>query len=352
MIYCSCTCYFQPPVDLLQPYHNGMVKLGTDLEWEDFLQARLIESDDQIFKLHTQNSSSFASESKDHDSREHVVTTEWWKANDDFKIIHSASFENKPFVWEIRVSYWYLTRQYKGLGLNSINVDDILPKQLEREEYVGMLPTESRFQSIELEAKHAFLADISRGCTYVKLDYSHPIKLMQQSLENEIRRQSDQQIDDALFGLLHLRRGDAIGICDTSLEKVKSYLHCSLGGIEGIQNTTLVMTSEEKDVGYRKSILGLVDEFPNLAILDGDDMAKTIVDDAAKLGRIGKSMVNGFVVFAVEGTLRDPNSKLVRFRLVRRRSRCLDCSPAVYQAFDPSRAYRFEGNQLRMTPIE
>jgi len=339
-------------VDLLQPYHNNNTKLGTDLVWEDFLQAHLIENDDRIFKLHTQNSSSFESESKDHGG-EHVVTAEWWKVNDDFERIHSASFENEPFVWEIRVSYWYIVVQRKGGGLNNMGniIDDILPKQLDREKYVDMLPTESKFPSIELEAGRALMADISRGCTYVRLDYSPAIKRMQQSLENEIRRQSDQR-GDALVGLLHLRRGDTVAICDTSLEKIRSYLHCSLDGSEGFRNIMLVMTSEENDVSYRKSILGLVDEFRHLTILDGDGMTQRIVDNAARLGHIGKSMVNAVVVFAVEGTLRDPSSRLAGFRLARRRQRCPDCDPAVYQALDPSKTFRFRGNQLYMTPIE
>lgn len=308
-----------------------------------------------MFKLNTQNSSSFASEWEDH-SGVHVISTDWRRVIEDFKRIHLASFQNETFVWEIRVNYWYMVSQRNPGSLYHIGniIDAILPEQMNRDEYTNMLPTESKFPSIQMKPERAFLTAISRGCTYVKLDYSPGIKLMQQSLEREIRRQSEQRNDDALVGLLHLRRGDTTHICDTSVEKVKSYLQCSLGGSEGIRNLTLVMTSEEKDVRYRKSILGLVDEFPHLhlAILDGDEMAQRIVDDAARLGHVSKSMVNGFVVFATEGALRNPDSELVRFRLVRRREhRCPDCDPGVYRAINPSMKYRFDGNQLHMEPI-
>eukprot|EP00581_Thalassiosira_minuscula_P004756 CAMPEP_0183736344 /NCGR_PEP_ID=MMETSP0737-20130205/49041_1 /TAXON_ID=385413 /ORGANISM="Thalassiosira miniscula, Strain CCMP1093" /LENGTH=410 /DNA_ID=CAMNT_0025970313 /DNA_START=273 /DNA_END=1505 /DNA_ORIENTATION=+ len=348
--------YLKPPSDLLQPYHNANERLGGALKWSDFLQATHIgQSKSPMYELHTQASSSFESESTNH-SGLHIITTEWWKGNEDFKKIHNASFMNNTFLWEIRLSWWDMVAKYKGVGLNNLGniIDDIIPKQqsFSKEEYISMLPTESKFPSLVIQAGEAFLADVSYGCTYIKLDYSSTIKLMQRHLEDEIRRQYTHQDDyNNLLGLLHLRRGDTTQICDTSLEKVRSYLNCSLGRVEVHGDVTLVMTSDEKDVNYRNDIMGLVGEFGHLTIIDGDNITQGIIDDALKIGHIRKSMVNGFVEFAVEGALRSPESELVDFRLTRRRGHCPQCDPAVYQALDPTTTYRFRGDQLHMTPV-
>ena len=341
----------QPPSDLLQPYHNNNTRLDDDLLWSDLLQAtRLYEHNIPPFVLHTQTYSSFQDKSKSHHGLR-IVSTEWWKANEDFKQIHNASFQNETFLWEIHISWWYMIAKQGG-GLNNLGniINDIIPKEIEREDYIDMLPTESKFPSIDLSPSWAFLADISHGCTYVKIEYSSPIKLMQLSLESEVRKRAQHQNndDDALIGLLHLRRGDTTQICDTSIEKVRSYLKCSIGGNEGLRSMMLVITSEEKDISYRNSILSLADEFIQLTLIDGDNITERIVDEAVATGQIPKSMANGFVVFAVESTLRTAESELIDFRLTRRRSNCPDCDPAIYQALDPKTKYSFEGGQLHV----
>ena len=91
----------QPPVDLLQKYHNANQRLSDDLAWSDFLQAtRIGDGNHTTNHMYTQTSSSFQSALKNNDGL-HIVTKDWWKANDDFKLIHNASFHNETFVWEI-----------------------------------------------------------------------------------------------------------------------------------------------------------------------------------------------------------------------------------------------------------
>ena len=346
----------QPPVDLLQKYHNANQRLSDDLAWSDFLQAtRIGDGNHTTNHMYTQTSSSFQSELKNNDGL-HIVTKDWWKANDDFKLIHNGSFHNETFVWEIRASWWYVTAKRKGvLGLNNLPliIDDILPRHyqnLTKDKYIDMLPTETKFPSIDLSPEHPFLAGISRGCAYVKLEYSPTIQLMQKKLESEIRRQSATHHTNALIGLLHLRRGDTTEICDTSLDKVRKYLKCSLGGSEGIHNVTLVMISDDRDDSYRNSIIRLADEFTDLTILDGDNITYGIIDDLTRSGHVSKSMYNVFIAFAVEATLRKSVSEVVDFRLARRRSKCPDCDPAVYQTLDPGSTYTFIGEALQMTP--
>ena len=42
------------------------------------------------------------------------------------------------------------------------------------------------------------------------------------------------------FGIFHIRRGDAIGECDTTLNKISSYLACSLDNLEVYGKTSLL----------------------------------------------------------------------------------------------------------------
>jgi hypothetical protein len=63
-------------------------------------------------------------------------------------------------------------------------------------------------------------------------------------------QQSSEQVN---FGLLHLRRGDAIDECDTSVDRMQEYFACSLNRTETLgRNITMLLTTDEEDVGYRK----------------------------------------------------------------------------------------------------
>ena len=322
------------------------------MAWSDLLQAtRLDENNNPV--LHTRTYSSFQDEYKSFRGLR-IVSTNWKNTKriiEDYKQIHKASFQNETFLWEIQINYWWMIRKQGGNLNNLGNIVNDFIQETEREDYIDMLPTESKFPSIDLSPSDVFLSGISHGCTYVKIDYSSPIKLMQRSLDYEVRKHAGMinYDDDALIGLLHLRRGDTIHVCDTSIEKVRSYLKCSIGGSQGIRSVMLVMTSDEKDINYRNSILRLADEFIQLTVIDGDYITKRIIDEAGATGMIHNSMANGFVAFAVESTLRNAQSGLIDFRLSRRRSNCPDCDPAIYRAIDPQTKYRFEGGILHMS---
>lgn len=319
------------------------------MSWSDLLQATRFDGNNNV--LHTRTLLSFHEEYESFRGLR-IVTTNWKNTKriiEDFQKIHKASFQNETFLWEIQINYWWMIRKQGGNLNNLGNIVNDFIQETEREDYIDMLPTESKFPSIDLSPSDVFLAGISRGCTYVKIEYSSPIKLLMQSLEREVRKHAGMINDDALIGLLHLRRGDTTHVCDTSIEKVRSYLKCSIGGSEGIRSVMLVMTSDEKDINYRNSILRLADEFIQLSVIDGDNITERIIDEAVATGMIHKSLANGFVAFAVESTLRNAQSGLIDFRLSRRRSNCPDCDPAIYRAIDPQTKYRFEGGILHMS---
>lgn len=329
----------KPPSELLQPYHNTHTaegKLSSKLEWSDFWNATNIE--DNTPALHSTRRE-FGKDlwedqppcyinkklrdgciAFDHMERTskyqnwlHIVTeySKRWSFLDDFMQVYNASWDEGSggFLWEIRISYWYLPFQQDENLLREISPptrkDGI---QFNRQQYLDMLPV----------AK-----DPTKGCIYANHEYSSSIKLMQKSLQTQVIRLA---LSDASIGLLHLRRGDTLTVCDTTIDKVKEYLYCSLGGMKGQKaNVTLVMISDERDSTYRNEVMGLISEFSHMTMLDGDAIVESIVAEAANTGLIVKEMVNNYVTFAIEAILRDTSFGLAEFLLVRRRKTCRDC---------------------------
>ena len=85
-----------------------------------------------------------------------------------------------------------------------------------------------------------------------------------------------------------MRRGDSIDTCNTSVDRIKEYLACSLNGTESLgRNITLLMMTDEDDVEYRQDIMGLLDDFTHVSILDADDIVAKIVRESVRNGNSG-----------------------------------------------------------------
>lgn len=89
-----------------------------------------------------------------------------------------------------------------------------------------------------------------RGCIYTTDDVDPTmVKLMKKELENRIQSLA---LDQSYYGHLHIRRGDSINDCDTSLPRMKDFLYCSFNNTNDLgRNITLLMTSDEDDKEYR-----------------------------------------------------------------------------------------------------
>ena len=83
------------------------------------------------------------------------------------------------------------------------------------------------------------------------------------------------------FGMLHIRRGDATGECDTSLGKMRAYLSCSLEKIEMYGNITILFTSDEDDLCYRTAIKDMVEAL-GLHFVDLDSYIRAVVSKYAE----------------------------------------------------------------------
>merc|ERR1719197_1058484 len=81
---------------------------------------------------------------------------------------------------------------------------------------------------------------------------------------------------------LHVRRGDAMVACDTSVPKVVEYVTCSVeaGGWSGRQDQPLVIFTDERDPQYKNALLnGITNAFGGRRrVLFGDP----VIEDIAK----------------------------------------------------------------------
>jgi hypothetical protein len=98
---------------------------------------------------------------------------------------------------------------------------------------------------------------------------------------------------------------------------------------------TIVLTTDETSSLYRKDVMGLINEYDHVSILDGDTIAMKLVADAINKRIIPKYLRGNFYTFEVENILRDWGSKFIDFHLIRRRTTCNECIN-LYQKFRAS----------------
>jgi len=265
----------------------------------------------------------------------HIVSTDG-KTKEDFRTVQNFSFRQEidtiekhkhtkkdptttaGFIWEIHKK-WYqsdLWEQKLPELLRSI-------KQglKEGHHHNDMMPYLFQYYKFHPEIRESK----RQGCRYTNTDTvpSH-IKTMQKRLVRRIIRNS---VDNTKHGILHVRRKDTIHECDTSVDRMREFLACSLNGTDSLgSNLTILLTSDEEDVEYRHEIIELADRYRHVSILDADELVKNIVHEAVKNGVIDKGLDNNYYIFEVEQVLRGWENDFVKFHLVRRRSnKCKDC---------------------------
>jgi hypothetical protein len=161
-----------------------------------------------------------------------------------------------------------------------------------------------------------------------------------------------------LIGFLHIRRGDTMDECDTSIDKLKSYLSCSLSNMtfaessSGVQDSEtnsehqqlelpvkLLVGTNEENLSYMQTLEKMIDElhlhtmYRNKKVhlkLQAGDMERLIWDhlqSQVDIGRLSSAYLNNLHVFQI---LEHIMNHLVDFKLVQRRFRyCNDCDPVV-----------------------
>jgi hypothetical protein len=320
-----------PPKEHLSPDHNYGKPISEDIEWSDFINITFIQDGSAAIKSAKtlenginirswSNVPAFSLSGPKYKDWLHVVST-GGKMRDDFEALQRFSFEQKHdttigFVWEIHKKWYPSDLWLEGLPYLKTEESDNSVIEYHNQ----MRPYLETYYGIHFDIK----PEDRTGCTYRNPDVtpSH-LAMMQKRLLKRIVRYSP---NNTIFGLLHLRRGDAINDCDTSVERMHQYFACSLKRTETLgRNITMLLTTDEDDIKYRQAIIELIKEYPHVSILDADEIVRKVVKEAADNGIISQAFQNNYYIFEIENILRDWDYSFFKFHLVRRRSTCKNC---------------------------
>mmetsp|Transcript_2001 Transcript_2001/g.4314 ORF Transcript_2001/g.4314 Transcript_2001/m.4314 type:complete len:582 (-) Transcript_2001:105-1850(-) len=166
------------------------------------------------------------------------------------------------------------------------------------------------------------------------------------------------------FAFLHLRRGDSLENCDTSVERIHKYLACSLGGPKARKYMkmqqehhrkpfVLFLASEEKEQSYRAAIMETIEEVsvdlfnfgekrsspsPTTPLLspilpiDLDLLVQRVVEEEIEAGRLSHAYRNNYSIFWIGRAI----GRMASFMLKQRRDlNCDICNKQLAEsAFD------------------
>jgi hypothetical protein len=197
------------------------------------------------------------------------------------------------------------------------------------------------------------------GCTYSSL---YPPSHMQviadrvwDALQNEqdvVQHKQRNQSYSSQFsagnmhmtvGYLHIRRNDATKYCNTSLERMKRFLECSLKKMATSGNkVVLLFSSDEESSEYRQGIRKIVMDNGYGPFFDLDDMVRRAVQEDIEQRGFPKSRANNYYIFHTVWTIARQHSA---FQLSQRRDQ--SCPRCVEVTLDnlPQESLELEGQR-------
>ena len=314
-----------PPSILLRSHHNNGFNISDELTWPDFKNLTFRDDNSSVYV--DQYSSSFDKDFKNwrkvpvYDPKRysdwmHVITDPYEDIIEDFETIQEFSWKQPEnattgFLWEIRMSYYH-SRLFKQDLTNSIQ------KMRDNPKYRYKMRPRHHFLNMKNSNK--------KDCNYINTETSVPyhVKELQQQIIERVRERS---LQNSIYGFFHIRRGDAIHECDSSLPVIREYLQCSLNGTEKLgKNVTILMGSDEIDQSYRKRVLDLAKDYSHVKLLDADQITEQILKAAISNGFLDEGFENNFYIYELEKVLRH-DSNFSSFFLDKHRGDCTDCTP-------------------------
>jgi hypothetical protein len=309
---CAETVHVPKPHVVLSAAHNHQIPLEDDLLWSDYVNVTwAMNGKPALFELGSNQPSN--NNNNNHRLYSANSPPTFWQTIEpeqtlaDFHtlIAHSQEQPDQPFVWQIDAYWWWSSLQRQGL---------IPPNNLTSALRTA-LPTSHR-------------ANQTSGCVYYQeRDPDHLVEIATRLWQLEIAHLLKSS--SKIVGLFHLRRGDGIQECNTTLAKLRSYLDCSLHGSQVLGNITLLLGTDEQDPKYLGALQLMLEEgFPHVRLLNLNRLAWAYVRDSVERGVIPKRFLNNFYVFRLEDRLRrHPN---IAFRLSQRRTMaCNDCDSVM-----------------------
>jgi hypothetical protein len=246
-----------------------------------------------------------------------------WNSNSDDE-------EGLLFVWEIKASWHLVKQQPMMIGRLPGNATSTL--NFDNNNYDDQKPVPSVFVDSRLEP--------TEGC--LSIDpwvIPEQMKEIVGAIWNDILghtpRKGTTTKRQSLVGFLHIRRGDSQERCDTSLEKIRSYLTCSLKTLPKNAGVVLLLASDETNSEYRQGIAQILDEImvvheASIKLLDLDSLVLEYIRRSESKsstttagGKRNAVLESNYYVYAIESVLK---REYVDFVLEQRQTQfCQDC---------------------------
>jgi len=320
-----------PPSSSLAPGHNGNIAMNAEAKWIDFFNITFLDDrspalldvrDNKEIRKGIHNWRRYGIYNQTSYPGWHIVLS---KNNDNlldhFKDIQDFSWNQSTddetgFIWEIHRTYFEA-------------------KELLQEKLPG--PSDAALQSSfqtysdQMQPKLISSSHNSLSCNYLA-DSAEEMTPTELSLyREELRRrvQLHSPNETSLFGFFHIRRGDAMDACDTSLDKLWEFFRCSVNGTESKEkHVTLLFGSDEKNSTYRESVIDFQNFYPHISILDADQIVSNMMTEMIQDGNMPKRNLNNYYHYELLKTLgMDRQFEFSSVFLIRRRG--TDCEPCT-----------------------
>jgi hypothetical protein len=158
------------------------------------------------------------------------------------------------------------------------------------------------------------------GCQYISKSPSKHVKEVVRRVWNDIFE------PNATMGFFHIRRGDAMAQCNTTIPKLHSYLDCSFANTTKYGDIKMLVATDETDDTYINQLKSTLETlYSHVKMVHLDPLVEKHVEALAREKRRAGSaadFVNNFFMFQVENVIR---YKRAAFVISQRRFDCNDC---------------------------
>lgn len=300
--YLCATVDFPSPRNMLAEHHNFGQRLSRNLTWQDdFWTVKFHDSNSPAMALHQVQVEQFPREADmgrwarqkkggygaEYTRDTTISTIEYEESSPHFDRLRELSRRGTKFLWNIYIGYfdlnWYLEDDWEHNK------------------------NETEIQDWPLW-----------GCSYSQNPAIVPrLKRLANKLWNQIL--SDHSA--SIVGYIHIRRGDTIDTCNTSLARVQSYAECSFESLAP-DSVTLLVGTDERDPEYLMGLLQVLGQVPAIqSTVHVDTLAWNLLRDAVQDATIPPSYMNNHHLFILLKEI----FKEVDFKVQLRRSHCEDC---------------------------
>lgn len=403
------TLEFPTPTQAFHPMHNHHRQVDETLDWSDFFDFSLVET-----TIHTHTESGQLQgggrvsadrtanslvksvnvvmdpsfylpwKSKPHCRRPraapdrtrelyglHILSKSLDDVLLDFNTVRQYSFSNAitklPFLWEIPTNYYAFHKELRA-HLRSLSskgtADDSSCLPWSRAGHYGQRTSPPQIESLISNIWNIIINQSTPGREGDTSVTSSTLPSTNKNTPAAIAAPPPQQQRRPLIGFLHIRRGDTIEECDTSIAKLKTYLSCSFSNMTfsdeessyGVSRmakhpfptlmvlpVTLLVGTNEEAPDYMQALQSMVHNLSlslsqhggtiklQLQAIDMESLIWNHLQSEIVHGHLPSGYLNNLHVFQI---LEHIKNQLVDFKLVQRRFRyCKDCDPVAVRRF-------------------